>query len=48
MKYMLVNGLPTLVFDSLATIALALVMLLFGQWLKKHIAFLSNYCIRRL
>lgn len=45
MKYMLVNGLPTLVFDSLATIALALVMLLFGQWLKKHIAFLSNYCI---
>lgn len=45
MKYMLVNGLPTLMFDSLSTIALALLTLLFGQWLKNRISFLRTYCI---
>ena len=45
MKYMLVNGLPTLIFNSIATIAVALITLLIGQWLKNRVNFLRSYCI---
>lgn len=45
MKYMLVNGLPTLIFDSISTVGLALLTLLIGQWLKNRITFLRTYCI---
>jgi len=44
MKFELVNGIPTLSLDMVATTALAALLLMLGYWLKKKVKFLEEFC----
>lgn len=45
MSTLIENGILTINLDAIATVALALLMLLIGQQLKKRVSFLEKYCI---
>lgn len=45
MDFIINNGIPTIAFDSIGTVALALLMMLLGQKIKNRIKFFQNYCI---
>jgi len=45
MSFSIVDGISTIGFDALGTVTLALVMLLIGSRIKKHVKFMRTYCI---
>ena len=44
MNFEVLNGIPTLKLDLVATTALAALLLMLGYWLKKKIDFLEKFC----
>lgn len=45
MSFSMVDGIATINLDSVGTLALALVLLLIGNYLRNHVAFLERFCI---
>lgn len=45
MDFAINNGIPTVSFNSIGTVAVALLMMLLGQKIKERIKFFQNYCI---
>ena len=45
MSFSVVNNIPTIHLDPIGTLALALVLLLFGDYLRSHVSFLERFCI---
>ena len=45
MSFSMVNGIATIHLDAIGTLALALVLLLLGNYLRNHVSFLERFCI---
>lgn len=45
MSFSMVNGITTIHLDAIGTLALALVLLLLGNYLRNHVSFLERFCI---
>ena len=45
MSFSMVNGIATIHLDAIGTLALALVLLLLGNYLRTHVSFLERFCI---
>ena len=48
MSFSMVNGIATIHLDAIGTLALALVLLLLGNYLRNHVSFLERFCIPAL
>ena len=44
MSFSMVNGIATIHLDAIGTLALALVLLLLGNYLRNHVSFLERFC----
>ncbi len=45
MSFSMVDGIATIHLDAIGTLALALVLLLLGNYLRNHVSFLERFCI---
>ena len=45
MSFSMVNGITTIHLDAIGTLALALVLLLLGNYLRNHVSFLERFCM---
>lgn len=45
MSFSIVDGIATIHLDAIGTLALSLALLLFGGYLRNHVAFLERFCI---